>query len=91
MNGGATNEPLGGATGSGGPRAWRGVIQEYRKYLPVSDATPVVTLAEGNTPLLPAPKLSERVGADVWLKVEGTNPTGSFKDRGMTVAISKAL
>ncbi|HLH99382.1 MAG TPA: threonine synthase [Acidimicrobiales bacterium] len=70
---------------------WRGVIEEYRPHLPVSAATPVVTLQEGNTPLLPAPRLSERVGAEVWLKVEGANPTGSFKDRGMTVAISKAV
>ncbi|MGH9126636.1 MAG: threonine synthase [Acidimicrobiales bacterium] len=69
---------------------WRGVIEEYRAYLPVSAATPVVTLFEGGTPLVPAPRLSERVGARVWLKVEGANPTGSFKDRGMTVAISKA-
>jgi threonine synthase len=71
--------------------AWRGVIEEYRPYLPVGPGTPVVTLYEGNTPLLPAPRLSERTGANVWLKVEGANPTGSFKDRGMTVAISKAL
>lgn len=71
--------------------AWRGVIEAYRPFLPVSDATPVVTLHEGGTPLLPAPRLSERVGAEVWLKYEGLNPTGSFKDRGMTVAISKAL
>ena len=70
---------------------WRGVIEEYRSYLPVSASTPVVTLHEGGTPLLPAPRLSERVGAQVWLKIEGANPTGSFKDRGMTVAISKAL
>jgi threonine synthase len=70
---------------------WRGVIEEYRDYLPVSAATPVVTLQEGGTPLLPAARLSERVGASVWLKLEGINPTGSFKDRGMTVAISKAL
>ena len=69
---------------------WRGVIEEYRQFLPVSDATPVVTLLEGGTPLLPAPRLSARVGARVLLKVEGANPTGSFKDRGMTVAISKA-
>ena len=69
---------------------WRGLIEEYRELLPVSDATPVVTLQEGNTPLLPAPRLSERVGAEVYLKVEGANPTGSFKDRGMTMAISKA-
>jgi threonine synthase len=70
---------------------WRGVIEEYRSYLPVSAATPVVSLHEGGTPLLPAVRLSERVGARVWLKFEGANPTGSFKDRGMTVAISKAL
>ncbi len=70
---------------------WRGVIEEYRDHLPVGADTPVVTLQEGGTPLLPAPRLSERVGADVWLKYEGANPTGSFKDRGMTVAISKAL
>jgi threonine synthase len=70
---------------------WRGLIEEYRPYLPVTEATPVVTLLEGATPLLPAARLSERVGAEVWLKVEGANPTGSFKDRGMTVAISKAL
>jgi threonine synthase len=69
---------------------WRGVIEEYRAYLPVSDGTPVVTLHEGGTPLLAAPRLSERIGARVWLKLEGANPTGSFKDRGMTVAISKA-
>jgi threonine synthase len=70
---------------------WKGVIEEYRPYLPVSAVTPVVTLKEGGTPLLPASRLSERVGAQVWLKFEGANPTGSFKDRGMTVAISKAL
>ncbi len=70
---------------------WRGVIEEYREYLPVSAGTPVVTLHEGGTPLLAAPRLSERVGALVWLKFEGANPTGSFKDRGMTVAISKAM
>jgi len=57
----------------------------------VSASTPVVTLHEGGTPLLPAPRLSERLGAQVWLKLEGANPTGSFKDRGMTVAISKAV
>jgi threonine synthase len=70
---------------------WRGVIEEYRDLLPVSDSTPVVTLHEGGTPLLPAPRLSERTGAEVHLKFEGVNPTGSFKDRGMTLAISKAL
>jgi threonine synthase len=74
-----------------GPRLWPGVIERYREYLPVSATTPVVTLFEGGTPLVPAERLSERLGARVWLKVEGANPTGSFKDRGMTVAISKAL
>src|SRR5919197_343189 len=70
--------------------AWPGVIDAYRTRLPVTDATPVVTLREGGTPLLPARELSERTGCEVYLKVEGANPTGSFKDRGMTVAISKA-
>src|SRR5688572_26149172 len=70
---------------------YRGLIEAYRDRLPVTAATPVVTLQEGNTPLLPAPRLSDRVGADVYLKVEGANPTGSFKDRGMTLAISKAV
>ncbi|GAA2522173.1 threonine synthase [Pilimelia columellifera subsp. columellifera] len=76
---------------SGGAGMWRGLIEAYRDRLPVDAATPVVTLYEGNTPLLPAPALSERVGADVFLKVEGANPTGSFKDRGMTMAVSKAV
>jgi len=67
------------------------VIDEYREWLPVTDATPVVTLQEGGTPLLPAPVLSGLTGCDVFLKVEGANPTGSFKDRGMTMAISKAV
>jgi threonine synthase len=66
------------------------VLEEYRAFLPVSELTPVVTLQEGGTPLLLASRLSERLGAEVWLKIEGANPTGSFKDRGMTLAISKA-
>jgi len=70
---------------------WRGVINEYRDRLPVTGATPVVTLEEGGTPLVRADALSGRSGLDVWLKFEGSNPTGSFKDRGMTLAISKAL
>jgi threonine synthase len=70
---------------------WRGLIEAYRDRLPVTEGTPVVTLHEGNTPLVPAPVLSDRVGADVYLKVEGANPTGSFKDRGMTMAVSKAV
>jgi threonine synthase len=69
---------------------WRGVIEEYRERLPVTEATPVITLREGGTPLVPAQVLSERTGCEVHLKVEGANPTGSFKDRGMTMAISKA-
>jgi threonine synthase len=70
---------------------WRGLIEEYRDRLPVTDATPVVTLLEGATPLVPAEHLSALTGCEVFLKVEGLNPTGSFKDRGMTMAISKAL
>ena len=69
---------------------WRGLIHEYFDRLPVTEKTPVVTLLEGGTPLVYACNISEKVGAEVWLKVEGANPTGSFKDRGMTVAISKA-
>jgi len=71
--------------------AWRGVVEEYRAHLPVTDQTPVVSLGEGGTPLVRSRWLSERLDAEVWLKVEGDNPTGSFKDRGMTVAISVAL
>lgn len=68
---------------------WRGLINEYRERLPFAESDPVVTLFEGGTPLVPAPKLSDLVGADVHVKVEGMNPTGSFKDRGMTTAVSK--
>jgi threonine synthase len=71
----------------------RGVIDRYGDFLPVSDATPIVSLGEGDTPLIYSPRLSERVGRDceVLIKYEGLNPTGSFKDRGMTVAVSKAI
>ena len=69
---------------------WRGVIEEYRDRLPVDANTPVVSLREGGTPLVYACSLSETLGCEVWLKFEGANPTGSFKDRGMTMAISKA-
>ncbi|MEU2261637.1 threonine synthase [Streptomyces sp. NPDC019645] len=69
---------------------WRGIIEEYRDRLPVTDTTPVVTLGEGGTPLVFAQSLSEATGCDVYLKVEGANPTGSFKDRGMTMAITRA-
>lgn len=71
--------------------SWPGIIEAYRDRIPVPDGARVVTLGEGNTPLLPAAHLSELTGAEVYLKVEGANPTGSFKDRGMTVAITHAL
>jgi threonine synthase len=70
---------------------WRGVIREYMEYLPFAEGDPIITLGEGGTPLVAADAISRRVGADVWLKVEGANPTGSFKDRGMTAAISKVV
>ena len=69
---------------------WPGLIETYRDRLPVAAGTPVVTLLEGGTPLLPARELSRLTGCEVWVKVEGANPTGSFKDRGMTVAITQA-
>ncbi len=70
---------------------WRGVLREYADRLDISDATPIITLGEGGTPLIPAPALSARTGATVYVKFEGMNPTGSFKDRGMTMAVSKAI
>src|SRR5262245_54634713 len=71
----------------------RGVIERYREFLPVSASTPIISLGEGNTPLIHCAQLSKRVGRDceVFVKNEGSNPTGSFKDRGMTVAVSKAV
>lgn len=69
----------------------RGLIRRYFDHLPVSEATPIVTLDEGDTPLIYSERLSQETGAEVWLKYEGLNPTGSFKDRGMTMAISKAM
>jgi threonine synthase len=74
-----------------GAHQWRGLIEEYRHRLPVSDTTPVITLKEGGTPLVRSEPLSAETGCDVWLKYDGANPTGSFKDRGMTMAISKAV
>jgi len=73
-------------------KRWRGVIDAYRAYLPVTDATPVVSLNEGNTPLVRVDNFVEAIGGDfqLWLKYEGVNPTCSFKDRGMTMAVSKA-
>lgn len=73
-------------------KLWRGLIEEYREYLPVTEATPVITLFEGDTPLVPAPRLAAEIAPDIelYLKFEGANPTGSFKDRGMTMAVTKA-
>src|SRR6516225_5432861 len=68
-----------------------GLIERYRDSLPFAPDDPVVSLNEGSTPLVPAPRLSERTGTEVWLKLEGANPTGSFKDRGMTCAVSAAV
>lgn len=72
---------------------WKGIIDKYREYLPVSDNTPIITLYEGNTPLIKAQKLPKILGlnVEIYFKFEGLNPTGSFKDRGMTLAISKAF
>ena len=70
---------------------WQGVIPEYRDRLPFTESDPVVTLGEGGTPLVHAKALDARTGATVYVKVEGMNPTGSFKDRGMTTAISQVL
>lgn len=72
---------------------WRGIINKYREYLPISENTPVITLCEGNTPLIHAENLAREIGfkGEIYLKYEGLNPTGSFKDRGMTLAISKAV
>jgi threonine synthase len=73
-----------------GSHVWRGIIEEYRDRMPVTDATPIVTLREGGTPLIHSEHLSELTGCEVHLKFDGSNPTGSFKDRGMTMAITKA-
>ncbi|MCM3651575.1 threonine synthase [Metabacillus litoralis] len=69
---------------------WKGLIQEFAEFLPVTDKTPKLTLQEGNTPLIHLPKLSEKLGVELYVKTEGTNPTGSFKDRGMVMAVAKA-
>lgn len=73
--------------------AWRGIIEEYREFLPVSDKTSIVTLKEGNTPLIKAENLKRKLGInlEIYFKFDGANPTGSFKDRGMTLALSKAI
>ncbi|SEM61824.1 L-threonine synthase [Mesobacillus persicus] len=69
---------------------WRGLIEEYKEYLPVTEQTPLLSLNEGNTPLIRLDNLSEELGIDLYVKTEGANPTGSFKDRGMVMAVAKA-
>lgn len=90
----ATDSALNSAARAALPKhyGWPGLIEAYRPYLPVTETTPVVTLQEGNTPLIPAPAIAALIGRDVrvLVKYDGLNPTGSFKDRGMTMAISKA-
>ena len=73
--------------------AWKGIIEQYREFLPVTDKTPVVSLQEGGTPLVRTKNLKEAINPklDIYLKFDGANPTGSFKDRGMVMAISKAV
>ena len=73
--------------------SWRGIIEEYREFLPVTDNTPVISLNEGNTPLIKSHNIKKKLGLDIelYFKFDGANPTGSFKDRGMTLALSKAL
>ena len=88
---GAHQEVRSGTVAPPPPGHWPGVIEAYRDRMPVEPGWRVVTLAEGGTPLLPAPRLSERTGCQVYLKVDGANPTGSFKDRGMTMAVTAAL
>ena len=78
------------ATAVGANGVWRGILVEYADRMPIGPDTPVVTLREGGTPLIHSEFLSELTGCDVHVKFDGANPTGSFKDRGMTVAITKA-
>ncbi|MDF2725653.1 MAG: threonine synthase, partial [Paenibacillus sp.] len=70
---------------------YMGLLQTYKQYLPVTDKTPMLTLQEGNTPLVRAEKLSDELNLDIYFKYEGLNPTGSFKDRGMVMAVAKAM
>lgn len=71
-------------------KRWNGLIEEYKEWLPVTENTPALTLQEGNTPLIHMPNLSKQWGINLYVKTEGTNPTGSFKDRGMVMAVAKA-
>src|SRR5690606_33633548 len=87
---GFVNAQASSAAGQGVRPGWPGVIKAYASRIPIPEGAEIVTLGEGNTPLLFAPHLSELTGCTVYLKVEGANPTGSFKDRGMTVAITHA-
>lgn len=70
---------------------YMGLLESYKSYLPINDNTPKLTLHEGNTPLIRADRLSEELGLDLYFKYEGLNPTGSFKDRGMVMAVAKAV
>lgn len=73
-------------------KAWNGLLREYREYLPITDKTPLITLHEGNTPLIKAEKIGKELGGiELYFKYDGLNPTGSFKDRGMVMAVAKAL
>lgn len=74
----------------GGLNMYKGLLEKYKEYLPVTDKTPMISLAEGNTPLIPLPNLSKELGVTLYGKYEGLNPTGSFKDRGMVMAVAKA-
>src|SRR5579871_2492590 len=82
-----------GAGSQGGRLLYRGLMERYREWLPISEATPIITLYEGDTPLIPLPRLAAAISPHLTLyaKYEGLNPTGSFKDRGMTMAVTKAL
>ena len=71
--------------------SWQGLIKQYSEFLPVTESTPALTLLEGNTPLLKCENLSEELGIELYVKYEGANPTGSFKDRGMVMAVAKAI
>ncbi|ACN83107.1 threonine synthase [Brachyspira hyodysenteriae] len=72
-------------------KSWKGLLREYRKYLPITNKTPLITLHEGNTPLIKAERIGRDLDIELYLKYDGLNPTGSFKDRGMVMAVAKAL